>query len=58
MDRHGPTHELLRRAAVEWFPPLTGVAFTHAWGGPVGMPRDWEPTWTYDRRSGVAAAFG
>jgi glycine/D-amino acid oxidase-like deaminating enzyme len=57
-DRHEPTHEWLRNQLVEWFPPLRGIGFTAAWGGPVGMPRDWMPTFAYSPRSGVAAAFG
>ncbi|MGH2614113.1 MAG: NAD(P)/FAD-dependent oxidoreductase, partial [Thermomicrobiales bacterium] len=34
LDRHGPTHDMLRRMAVEWFPVLqvNDVRFTHAWG--------------------------
>ena len=26
--------------------------FTHAWGGPLGMPRDWHPTMAFDRATG------
>jgi glycine/D-amino acid oxidase-like deaminating enzyme len=58
LDRHGPTHAMLRRLAVEWFPMLGGVRFTHAWGGPLGMPRDWMPTTSYDAAAGVARAGG
>jgi glycine/D-amino acid oxidase-like deaminating enzyme len=57
-DRHGPTHEMLRRTAREWFPALEGALFTHAWGGPLGVPRDWMPTMSYDPASGVATARG
>ena len=57
-DRHEPTHEWLRAQLVEWFPPLDGIGFTHAWGGPVGMPRDWLPTFSYRPETGMAAAFG
>lgn len=31
----------LRTAAVELFPALTQDDFTHAWGGPLGISRDW-----------------
>ena len=55
-DRHGPTHEMLRGMAREWFPVLGDFQFTHAWGGPVGMARDWHPTISYDATSGVASA--
>jgi glycine/D-amino acid oxidase-like deaminating enzyme len=57
-DRHGPTHELLRRTAKEWFPALEGARFTHAWGGPLGVPRDWMPTMSHDPASGFATAHG
>ncbi len=59
-DRHEPTHEMLRRLASEWFPALDrhGVRFSHAWGGPLGMPRDWHPTIALDPAAGVASARG
>jgi glycine/D-amino acid oxidase-like deaminating enzyme len=57
-DRHGPTHEMLRRTAREWFPALEGARFTHAWGGPLAVPRDWMPTMSYDPAGGVATARG
>ena len=58
LDRHGPTHDMLRRMTIEWFPVLRNVRFTHAWGGPLGMPRDWMPTTSYDAAAGVARAGG
>ena len=57
-DHHEPTHEMLRRLAREWFPAIRDARFTHAWGGPLGMPRDWHPTFAYDPRSGLATARG
>jgi glycine/D-amino acid oxidase-like deaminating enzyme len=57
-DHHAPTHEMLRRAAKNWFPALGDARFTHAWGGPLAVPRDWMPTMSYDPRSGVATARG
>jgi glycine/D-amino acid oxidase-like deaminating enzyme len=59
-DRHDPTHAMLRRLCYEWFPVLRlhGIRFTHAWGGPLGVPRDWMPTMRYDARSGIAIACG
>jgi glycine/D-amino acid oxidase-like deaminating enzyme len=58
MDRHEPTHAALRGMVAAWFPALRGVGFTHAWGGPLGMPRDWMPTMRYDAAEGVAGAWG
>ena len=57
-DRHGPTHERLRGFVRAWFPVLREVEFTHAWGGPLGMPRDWHPTFTFDPATGIASARG
>jgi glycine/D-amino acid oxidase-like deaminating enzyme len=57
-DRHAPTHEMLRGLARDWFPVLHDFRFTHAWGGPLGMPRDWHPTISLERRTGVATARG
>ncbi|MGI8575512.1 MAG: NAD(P)/FAD-dependent oxidoreductase [Egibacteraceae bacterium] len=57
-DHHGATHEMLRRELVGWFPMLDGVGFSHAWGGPLGMPRDWMPNVWHDREQGLAAAYG
>ncbi len=57
-DRHAATHERLRASIVEWFPSLAGARTTHAWGGTVGVPRDWIPTMSYDRASGVATSHG
>ena len=42
----------------EWWPALEGVRFTHAWGGYLGIPRDWMPTVTFDRQSRLAQLHG
>lgn len=47
-----------RRAARVWFPALENFAFTHAWGGVLGVPRDRMPTMGFNPRTGVALAFG
>jgi glycine/D-amino acid oxidase-like deaminating enzyme len=57
-DRHDPTHEMLRGMVRSWFPVLRDVRFTHAWGGPLGMPRDWHPSFSFDHASGIASARG
>lgn len=57
-DRHEPTHDELRRMLTDWFPSLRDVRVTHAWGGPLGMPRDFLPSFRYDREDGIAAAYG
>jgi glycine/D-amino acid oxidase-like deaminating enzyme len=57
-DHEPAVHALLRETLVELFPSLDGHRFTHAWGGPLGIPRDWHSSVGYDRRSGLAWAGG
>ncbi len=57
-DRNSRMHALLERSIRELFPALAGVAITHRWGGPLGVPRDWFPTVRLDRHSGLAQAGG
>ncbi|MFY9559178.1 MAG: FAD-dependent oxidoreductase [Terriglobales bacterium] len=57
-DRHAETHARIQRMLVEWLPTLKGVKFTHAWGGPVGMPRDWMPMTEFDPTTKIATARG
>ncbi len=57
-DRHRPTHDMLKAMVRDWFPSLSEVRFTHEWGGPLGMPRDWHPTIAFDPASGIATARG
>lgn len=58
LETHKPTHAMLKSMLEDWFPVLKGVRVTHAWGGPLGVTRDWMPTVSYDRASGVAMARG
>jgi glycine/D-amino acid oxidase-like deaminating enzyme len=57
-DQHAETHKLIQRSLVEWFPMLEGIRFTHAWGGPVGMPRDWTPAVRFDSQTRIGFAGG
>jgi glycine/D-amino acid oxidase-like deaminating enzyme len=57
-DRHDPTHARLKAFVREWFPVLRDVRFTHEWGGPLGMPRDWHPTMAFDPVTGIATSRG
>ena len=57
-DRHAETHARIEQAVVEWFPMLAGIKFTHCWGGPVGMPRDWMPMVNFDAATRMATARG
>ena len=57
-DRDERVHAKLRSILVELFPVLDGVRFTHAWGGNLGVPRDWFPAVRHDRHTGLAFAGG
>ena len=57
-DRHQETHHRIEQTVVEWFPMLSGIHFTHHWGGPVGMPRDWMPMTEFDPATKVGTARG
>ncbi len=48
----------LRQTLVELLPQLGDVTFTHAWGGPLGIARDWAASVGLDRASGHAWAGG
>jgi glycine/D-amino acid oxidase-like deaminating enzyme len=53
-----PYFEFVRNALVTLFPVLRGHAITHRWGGPIAIPRDWQPSVWLDRSSGLASAGG
>jgi glycine/D-amino acid oxidase-like deaminating enzyme len=49
---------MLRQTLTELLPQLGDVGFTHAWGGPLGIARDWEASVGLDRTTGLAWAGG
>jgi glycine/D-amino acid oxidase-like deaminating enzyme len=57
-DLHERTHSKLHHTFVDWFPALSGIKFTHNWGGPVGMPRDWMPSVLFDPGSRIGKIYG
>jgi glycine/D-amino acid oxidase-like deaminating enzyme len=57
-DRVPGVFEHLRRTLMDMFPAIGDVRVTHRWGGPLGVPRDWHATASYDTRSGIASAGG
>jgi glycine/D-amino acid oxidase-like deaminating enzyme len=57
-DQTASVHRLLRQTLVELFPALGSSRFTHSWGGPLGISRDWHSSVGFDRRQGVAWAGG
>ena len=48
----------LRRTLLHLFPDLAGHRFTHAWGGPLGVPRDWHASVGLDPATGMGWAGG
>ncbi|TDO55011.1 glycine/D-amino acid oxidase-like deaminating enzyme [Kribbella sp. VKM Ac-2527] len=48
----------LRRTLRDLFGGLEEVRFTHAWGGPLGVPRDWCASVGLDRGTGLGWAGG
>ena len=57
-DREPHVFDMLRATLVEMLPPVAGARFTHAWGGALGVPRDWVASVGLDRDTGLAWAGG
>jgi glycine/D-amino acid oxidase-like deaminating enzyme len=57
-DRAPAVFRALRQTLAELFPALRDVPVTHAWGGPIGVPRDWCASVGLDRISGLGWAGG
>jgi glycine/D-amino acid oxidase-like deaminating enzyme len=57
-DADAKVFRTLRRSLTELLPAAEGVSFTHAWGGPLGIARDWHPGVGYDPSTGLGHAGG
>ena len=57
-DREPAIFADLWRNLVDLFPMLSGRAVTHAWGGPLGVPRDWFASCGIDPLTRIAWAGG
>jgi glycine/D-amino acid oxidase-like deaminating enzyme len=57
-DRDREVHAQLWRTLVDLFPVLAGHEVDYAWGGPLGIARDWWASCGFDRASGMAWAGG
>jgi glycine/D-amino acid oxidase-like deaminating enzyme len=57
-DRVDRVFDHLHAALVDLFPAAADAAVTHSWGGPLGVPRDWHATVSYNRRTRVGLAGG
>jgi glycine/D-amino acid oxidase-like deaminating enzyme len=57
-DREERVFADLRETLVDLFPALDGHAFTHAWGGALGIARDWMASVGFDPTTGLGWAGG
>jgi glycine/D-amino acid oxidase-like deaminating enzyme len=57
-DRVPAVFSALRKTLTELFPVLEDVTITHAWGGPIGISRDWCASVGLDPSTGVGWAGG
>jgi glycine/D-amino acid oxidase-like deaminating enzyme len=57
-DREPAVFAGLRDAVTDLFPALAGIRFTHSWGGPLGIARDWRASVGLDAAGGLAWAGG
>jgi glycine/D-amino acid oxidase-like deaminating enzyme len=57
-DRDDRVHEMLRDTLRSLFPVIGDAQFTHAWGGNLGIPRDWYPSVGFNPATGYAFAGG
>lgn len=57
-DREAEVFAGLHRVLVDLLPAVEGAAVTHAWGGPLGIARDWCASVGLDPRTGLAWAGG
>src|SRR5258708_30224889 len=55
-DRSPAVFSPLRRTLQDLFPALGEVDVPHAWGGPLGVPRDWRPSAGLDRATRLGRA--
>jgi glycine/D-amino acid oxidase-like deaminating enzyme len=55
---HDETYAGLEQALRELFPQVAQARITHRWGGVIGVPRDFMPSVTLDRETGIGWAGG
>jgi len=58
VDPAEPRLQRVRELLPRLFPVLEGVRITHAWGGPMGVQRNWRPGVCFDAGSGLGWAGG
>ena len=58
IENSAQVHQSIRKLAQSWFPQISDMKFTHAWGGAVAITRDWEPYVRWDREFGYGIIGG
>jgi glycine/D-amino acid oxidase-like deaminating enzyme len=51
-------YDWMRDSLCGWFPSVARVGFSHAWGGYLGVPRDWMPTVNFDPSAKIGRLHG
>jgi glycine/D-amino acid oxidase-like deaminating enzyme len=57
-DNHDEIHQRIISSMHKVFPVTKNLEVTNRWGGPLGVPRDWQPSVNFDQRSGLASLGG
>ena len=57
-DTHPLIHQKIIRSMNEIFPVTKELEITHRWGGPLGVPRNWQPSVNFDPQTGLASLGG
>jgi glycine/D-amino acid oxidase-like deaminating enzyme len=57
-DRDPKVHQMIWETLVELFPVLENYTYTHSWGGPLGISRDWYSTVGLDPVTGIGWGGG
>lgn len=57
-DENDLIHRRIISSMHQVFPFTKELKVTHRWGGPLGVPRNWQPSVNFDQNSGVASLGG
>ncbi len=57
LESRAKDHARLRSMAMRWFPILKESDFSHAWGGAVGITRDWSPYVRFESNYGEMGGY-
>ena len=57
-DMHSVIHDKIIHSMHEIFKVSKELEITHRWGGPLGVPRNWQPSVNFERTTGLASLGG